>query len=288
MAKIKVYADLSFLAYRSKMRHFQRFSYTSEDGIRFPTGTIYSVLQDLLTIKEYFANDEVLEWGIALDTKPTSRLAVDKEYKSHRREGYTEHELKLHRDMKFQMKELRIILRYLGFNLYEAKGYEADDVLATLAKKDKGQVRLITNDKDLYQVLSKRVSMFTLKEVRDYVWFKEKYGIEPSLWTSVQSLTGDTTDNIKGVKGVGDKIAIRLLNTYGDLENAVKNIKKVDTQKALEVARIANKLVTLDDSLVLACKKSDPNILAFRRCLVAKRMKRTLKKLPDFKEFCQI
>ena len=63
MAKVRVYADLSFLSYRSKMRHFEKFGYTSEDGTRFPTGTIYSVLQDLLTIKEYFADDEVLEWG---------------------------------------------------------------------------------------------------------------------------------------------------------------------------------------------------------------------------------
>ena len=187
--------------------------------------------------------------------------------------------------MKFQMKELRIVLGYLGFNLYHAKGHEADDVLATLANNSKGQVRLVTNDKDLYQVLSKRVSMFTLKEVRDYQWFKEKYGIEPSLWTSVQSLTGDKTDNIKGVKGVGDKIAIKLLNTYGDIENAVKNIKKVDFEKVMKSVNIANKLVTLETSLDLACKEGNPNILAFRKCLVAKRMKRTLKKLPLFKEF---
>lgn len=141
------------------------------------------------------------------------------------------------------------------------EGYEADDLIATYAKQaeDKGfETVIVSADKDLMQLIRDKVSyydgmkdkFFTPEDV------KEKFGVYPDKVVDVQALSGDKTDNIPGVAGIGPKTAAELVNTYGSLEGVLQNIQNITQNKRRELleahqedARISLKLVTLNNAV---------------------------------------
>lgn len=140
----------------------------------------------------------------------------------------------------------------------EMEGYEADDLLSTYARlaHERGiEVTIVSSDKDLMQMVGSGVTIFDPMKQRvvDIEQVLEKFGVTPDKVVDVQSLAGDSTDNVPGVSGIGLKTAAQLINEYGTLENLLanaENIKQPKRREALikdaDMARLSKKLVTLD------------------------------------------
>ena len=163
--------------------------------------------------------------AIAFDLKaPTFRHKFYSGYKSHRK-GMPE---ELHQ----QMKPLKELLTALGIKIVECEGYEADDILGTLAAACEnmgGQAFLATGDRDSLQLVSENVTvrLATTKETVIYTPEKimEVYGVEPKDLIEVKALMGDSSDEIPGVAGIGEKTALSLIKEYKTVENLYNNLE---------------------------------------------------------------
>ena len=127
---------------------------------------------------------------------------------------------------KSQLPLIEEILGALGIEQYRAPGYEADDVIASLTSqgvRDGFDVLVVTGDRDSFQLIDDQVSvLYTLRGISDVVtataqWVLEKYGVRPDQYVQYAALRGDNSDNLPGVKGVGEKTAARLIADYGSL-----------------------------------------------------------------------
>jgi DNA polymerase-1 len=199
-----------------------------------PTGAIYGFIRMLSKLMNEF-NPEYIAVAFDLPGK-TFRHEEYKEYKATRKETPDE--------LKQQIPKLKEILKLWGIKIIEIPGYEADDIIATLAKKGKErgfEVIIVTPDKDMMQLVEEGVYIFNpvTEEIFDREKVKEKYGIYPKQFVDFLAMVGDTVDNIIGVKGVGPKTARKLLEQFGNIENILENIDKLKPklQEAFEEAK---------------------------------------------------
>ncbi len=213
----------------------------------FPTGLLTGFINLIDSLKREHNTDYIV---FALDTKEKSfRHDIYPEYKANR--GDAPEDL---------LKQLPIAIDWIsemGFANISKDGYEADDVIATVASfaKDKGlKVRVVSHDKDLYQLIDNRVKLYdAIKKIEiDEDGCFKKFGVKPKDFTNFQALVGDSSDNIVGVKGIGKVGASRLINEFHTLENIYDNIDRAGTkrvQKLLldgkESAFLSRELVTL-------------------------------------------
>ncbi len=167
-------------------------------------------------------------------------------------------------DLIPQFPLVRDATRAFNVSCIEEPGFEADDLIATyarIAREAGAKVTIVSSDKDLMQlVVDGKVELFdTMKNKRiGSAEVLEKFGVPPSKVIEVQSLAGDSTDNIPGIRGIGVKTAAELINQYGDLETLLKRAGEIKQPKRREslieqadMARISKKLVTLDDKVKL-------------------------------------
>ena len=166
--------------------------------------------------------------AIAFDVKlPTKRHELYKEYKG------TRHEMP--DELKAQMPLIKDVLRAMNIKLFEMDGYEADDILGTLARFGETQgleVILLTGDRDSFQLATDKVTIMiphtkqgkTETDLFDRKKVIEVYGVEPKQMIEVKGLMGDSSDNIPGVAGIGEKTALSLIQKYGDIDNIYKQI----------------------------------------------------------------
>ncbi|MFA5041331.1 MAG: DNA polymerase I [Bdellovibrionales bacterium] len=207
-------------------------------------------------LNRLLADSKIQHIAVVFDAgRKTFRNDFYPEYKAHRPPPPPE--------LVPQFALIREATRAYGVPSVEAPNYEADDLIAAYAKAAlaKGlKVRIVSSDKDLMQLIRPGVEMFdplkTTPIGLDDVM--KKFGVAPDKVIEVQALAGDSTDNIPGVPGIGVKTAAELINTYGTVENLLKNIEKIKQPKRREVliqnaelARISKKLVTLDDEAPL-------------------------------------
>lgn len=138
-------------------------------------------------------------------------------------------------DLKKQFPVAKKILNAMGIKYFELAGYEADDIIGTFAKKVDEEAEfvatIVSSDKDLLQLISEDVDVKLLKQ-KDYIRmnrevFMNTYGLEPIKMIDLKSLMGDQSDNIPGVKGIGEKTAIKLLQTYNSLDGVYQNIENI-------------------------------------------------------------
>jgi len=210
-------------------------------------------------------------WKLLRDMKPEDKpthLAVifDKSERTFRNEMYADY--KAHRppapeDLIPQFPLIREATRAFDIPCLEMLGFEADDLIATYARQAcevKANVTIVSSDKDLMQLVNDCVVMYdTMKDKKIGITeVFEKFGVTPDKVIEVQSLIGDSTDNVPGVPGIGVKTAAQLIGEYGDLETLLaraSEIKQEKRRQALienaEQARISKKLVTLDDKVKL-------------------------------------
>lgn len=183
--------------------------------------------------------------------EPTFRHKAYEEYKANRPEEMPE-------ELSVQWPYIREGLESLEIPIYELPGYEADDVIGTLAKKaakEGHNVLILTGDRDAFQLINDKIKVLVpskgeLKEYgRDQVF--EYWGIWPEQVVDFKSQSGDSSDNIPGIKGIGEKTATKLLTEYETLDNIFKNAKKI-TQKSLQ-----EKLLTGEKSAYLSRKLAE-------------------------------
>ncbi|MCF6173101.1 MAG: DNA polymerase I, partial [Campylobacteraceae bacterium] len=218
----------------------------NKDG--FPTGLLTGFANFIYSLKSELGSDYIL---FALDAKgKTFRHDIDKNYKVTRPPAP--------QDLKKQLSVAISWIEKMGFKCYLKDGYEADDVIASacmFAKKNDIKVRIVSHDKDLYQLIEDdTITLYDPIKKSDINERKclEKFGIHPKLIGDYLSIVGDSADNIPGVKGIGAKGAKTLLDEFGSLENIYANIDKVRNQRAQKLlleskenAFLSKKLVAL-------------------------------------------
>jgi DNA polymerase-1 len=213
----------------------------------FPTGMITGFMNFIASIGKDFHTDYII---FALDAKgPSFRNEIYNEYKAHRPEAPE--------DLKEQLPVVIELIEKMGFTTAMKSGYEADDVIASLcedARERNINVRIVSHDKDLYQLIDDHVYMFDpmKKKVVSNDECKTKYGVEASQFIDYQALVGDSADNVPGVKGVGAKTATALINQFNSIENLYENLEQVEKprwkkllEESRELAFISKQLVTL-------------------------------------------
>ncbi len=210
-------------------------------------------------------------WKLLADMKPEEKpthLAVvfDKSEKTFRTDFYPDY--KAHRpeapaDLIPQFPLIREAVRAFDIPCLEQAGFEADDLIATYARQAsaaKATTMIVSSDKDLMQLVDDRVQLYdTMKDKRiGAAEVIEKFGVPPEKVIEVQSLIGDSTDNVPGVPGIGVKTAAQLIAEYGDLETLLKRASEIKQQKRresliefAEQARVSKRLVTLDQNVAL-------------------------------------
>ena len=212
--------------------------------------------------------------AVAFDiSKSTFRMALYPEYKANRSPTPE--------DLRPQLPWVRDVVRAFGIPVLEYDGWEADDVLATLAchaADDGAKVTIVSTDKDLMQLVDGRIEMLdTMKGLRyGPAQVEEKWGVPPSKLIEFQALCGDSSDNIPGVAGVGPKGAAKLIQEHGSVDGvyaAIDSIKgklRDNLVQSRENAYLSRQLVTLRRDVPLeldweSLRVSPPNIATLRQ-----------------------
>lgn len=235
----------------------------------FPTNALYGFVRMLGKLLQG-ANSQYVT--VVFDSgRETFRKELYAEYKANRSECPP--------DLSLQMPYFRKIVRALGLKDIELPGYEADDIIGTLSCRlaEAGvNVVLVTGDKDLMQLVGDRVTIWdTMKDVRiGESQVIEKFGVPPSKVVEILGLTGDSSDNIPGLKGVGPKTAAQLIEYYGDIEGIISNVggikedariknrKKIAEQieSGLEILRLSRQLAQINTKSPVYIEESDYRI----------------------------
>ncbi len=197
------------------------------------TNAIFGFMNMLIRLKKDYEPCSLI---LAFDRKaPTFRHKAYKDYKATRQKAPEE--------LVPQFDLIKDLARLLEIPTYELDGYEADDILGSLAKvadDNKQPLMIVTGDKDELQLVSDYTSvLLTIRGISetkryDKQLLMDEYGLTPEQFVDMKGLMGDSSDNIPGVKGIGQKTAIKLLKEYGSLENVLDNIDNLSGKKLKE------------------------------------------------------
>jgi len=214
-----------------------------------PTAGTFGFISVLLKLLETEAPEYL---AVSFDTGGTFRDEIYPEYKGTR--------AKMPEDLRTQIARIRELVAAFGIPVLEAEGYEADDVLGTVARvaSDQGvKVVILTGDRDLLQLASKNVTIRLagqkLAEAQDFgpQEVRDKYQLSPAQLIELKALVGDTSDNIPGVRGIGEKTAVQLLEQFGDLAGIYAHLEEVPNrfrsklEQEKEAAELSHRLGTI-------------------------------------------
>lgn len=247
MTKRLVIIDGKSVFYRG---YYAMPNLATKDGT--PTGGVYGFATMALEVIKRLKPDYVcVAWDKA-KTNIRSRRELYPEYKANRKPAPP--------DFYEQIPILHDLLDSLGWPLYEIDDYEADDIMGAFAKQvgEQGvESYLITSDLDVLQLVNEHTHIYTLKkglsniELFDVAHFEEKYGVTAQQWTDVKALKGDSSDNIPGVGGIGEKTALELIKQYQTLDGVYKHLDELKPavraklERDRDMAFLSKKLVTL-------------------------------------------
>ena len=229
-----IIVDCNYVGHAS--RHAVDANLKTSTGIY--TNVIYGFLQTLITLSQVFQTNK---FAFVWDSKKSKRKELFPEYKKSRHKDLTEQErIELKRAF-FQFQVIRKrILPELGFqNNFMCSGFEGDDLIASIIQSDNfgKEFLLYASDHDLYQLLSPRVTMIKKKELYTIDKFVEEFGINPSQWWKVKTLAGCSSDEVPGIKGIGEKTVCKYLrNQLKETSVAFKKI--VDSREEVEKRNI--------------------------------------------------
>ena len=248
------------------------------------TNAVYGFLAILFKELDDVKPDHI---AVAFDLKaPTARHKMYEGYKAQRK-GMPE-------ELACQMPILKNVLRAMNITIIEKEGYEADDILGTLSRigeKEGLEVVLLTGDRDSFQLATEKVKIYlprtkagkTETEIFDRNKIKEVYGLEPKQMIEVKGLQGDTSDNIPGVPGIGEKTALSLIQEYGDIDSLYKkveegtdNLKGKQREKIIEgkdLAYLSRTLGTINLETPLDCSIKDLELKEWNKPEVLKLFK---------------
>lgn len=224
---------------------------TNKDG--FHTNAIYGFLNILLKLIEEENPSHML---VAFDEKaPTFRHRMYDAYKGTRKP--------MPEELREQVPVLKQILEAMNIRIVSQEGIEADDIIGTMAKKGERegyQVSVVSGDRDLLQLATETILVRipktragkTVVEDYDPAQVIEKYHVTPSQIIDLKGLMGDSSDNIPGVPGVGEKTAVKILTMFGTVENAIDHVQEITPNRAreavknhIELAKLSKELATI-------------------------------------------
>ena len=224
---------------------------TNSEGLH--TNAVYGFLNIMFKILEEEKADHL---AVAFDLKePTFRHKMYEEYRGTRKP--------MPQELHEQVPLMKEVLAAMGIPILTKAGFEADDILGTVAKHqagDKVEVSIVSGDRDLLQLADEHIKIRIPKtlrggtEVKDYYPedVKREYGVTPKEFIDVKALMGDASDNIPGVPSIGEKTATAIISAYGSIENAyahLEEIKPPRARKALEehydMAQMSKKLAEI-------------------------------------------
>ena len=245
-AKIAILDGYSLL-YRAY--HALSTPMTAPDGT--PTNAIHGFMMMLIRILQSEKPDGIV---VAFDVHaPTRRAQKYAEYKANRSP--------MPDDLRAQVPVLRELIGLMHIPILELAGYEADDILGTVSlhcEESGAQALLVTGDRDSFQLAGACTTiLYTRKGITDTEkvtpdWIREHYGVTPVQMIDVKSLMGDTSDNIPGIPGIGEKTALKLVSEYGGLEAVLASApeQKGKLRQRLEehadLARLSRELAEID------------------------------------------
>ena len=214
-----------------------------------PTGAVYGFARKMLSVLKEYKPDYV---AVAFDLGDTWRHSEFSDYKATRDS--------MPDDMRTQMTRIEQLLNAFNIPIITYPNYEADDVLGTLSKQaaEQGQdVLVMSGDRDMFQLVTDRIkilytsggpnpvtSVYGLKEVQ------ERYALTPQQFIDLKALIGDSSDNIPGVPGVGEKTAVKFLQQYGSLNALYEHVNEISGQKTKQSLIDAKPLVERNRRLV--------------------------------------
>jgi DNA polymerase-1 len=197
---------------------------------------VYGVANTLLTVL-----DQLKPTHVAFTFDPPGRT-----FRHEKDETYKAQRVAAPEDLRSQFGRVREVVEAFNIPIYVAEGYEADDALGTLAKQADVQgleTYLVTLDSDMVQLVGDGVKLFMMRPyqrdtiVYDEAAARERYGFDPKLMPDFKGLKGDTSDNIPGVPGIGDKTAVKLIEQFGTIENLYQHLDEVTPEKLRENLR---------------------------------------------------
>ena len=212
----------------------------------FPTGAVFGFVNMLKKVIKDKNPDYI---AVAFDAKgPNFRHEIYPEYKANRPE--------MPEDLRPQIPKIKELVDAYNVKSFEMPGFEADDIIGTIASKlsDDVDITIITGDKDMSQLVTDHITLLdTMKDkVVDIEGVTENYGTSGDGIVEIFGLSGDTTDNIPGIPGIGEKTAIELIKNYGTIENLMENIedfsgkKRENIEKNSELALLSRRLFRID------------------------------------------
>jgi len=233
------------------------------------TSAVWGVANFLVRLREKYRPEYVAWVNDAGDSFRTQKYA---EYKSTRQKLDDD----LQADFDKSCERIEALLHAMGVKLVAVKGYEADDVIGTLAARASAvalQSVIVSGDKDFHQLVGPHVALLNPGRggpgAVEETWVdesngSERLGVPPSQVRDYLALVGDTSDNVPGVKGIGEKGAQKLLAEYGDLESILANAEKVEQKRtreallaSMDMARLSKELVTIHTDVPVAVQLED-------------------------------
>ncbi len=207
-----------------KAYHATSYGMMMKTSNGIPTNAVYGFVMMIEKALSMIQPDEVL---VAWDSgKPTFRHQVYEAYKGTRKE--------VDQELIVQMPMAREYLDAAGIYRYEEDGIEADDIIGTMAKRYPDHtIHILSSDKDLWQLIDPTTNVYVMKkglseiEVIDEAKLMETKGITPAQIIDLKALMGDSSDNIPGVKGVGEKTALKLLADYQTVDNVYEHLDEI-------------------------------------------------------------
>lgn len=221
---------------------------TNSEGLH--TNAVYGFLNIMFKILD---TEKPEYLTVAFDVKePTFRHEMFKEYKGTRKP--------MPEELRQQVPVIQDVLEAMGITIVKRPGFEADDILGTIAKMAEAEgkeVTLVSGDRDLLQLATKNIKISIPKtkkggsEVEEYHTEDviEKYGVTPVQIIDMKGLMGDTADNIPGVAGVGEKTAVKILKAFPSVEEAYEHIEEVEPKRARELLRVGKDMAFLSKKL---------------------------------------
>ena len=213
-----------------------------------PTNAIYGVI---IMLKKLIKDYSPSMLAFAFDSKGKT-LRHDKydQYKIQRKP--------MPEDLSSQIPAIMDIIKAYRIPIFQIQGYEADDIIATIAKKAEKEgtdVTIVTNDKDALQLVNEHIRVLSPGSFGDKIYgvdeVRKKYGVSPEQMKELMALTGDTSDNIPGVKGIGKITAAKLISKYGNLSSVFENIEAIPQKNLREKLTAGKKSAQMSKDLVM-------------------------------------
>jgi DNA polymerase-1 len=227
------------------------------------TGALLGFANMLRSFEREHMPDHVV---VVFDKGPSFRVDLYPDYKGHRPE--------MPEELREQWTKFPELVEAWGYRCLDMEGFEADDIIGTLAKRWASpdcHVWMITGDKDFYQLIDENISILDLMKKREikHEQVVERFGVGPDRVIDVLGLAGDSSDNVPGVTGIGEKTASKFVQKYGSLETVIENAADVGGKRGANlaaeeaIAKLSKVLVTIKTDVPLALSMED--IIAFER-----------------------